>query len=189
MTPIVLIALQNLHYFLRSDNLSPRTINTNALLFSHHHSAMPSRTQSSISHRFVSYRSLPNSRPRVGLVDANEENVSEVLGYVDLFELIEAHPDLDASHEFDTGTVTPLSSVEILAPLPGRDVLYVDILSPSPNCSSDFKETITKRQFYPLKIVALARTVSLAFFRRSVQVLILTGHRYCSRRGVSQEWI
>ncbi|KAF7972484.1 hypothetical protein HWV62_17916 [Athelia sp. TMB] len=90
---------------------------------------MPSRKETSelppVQHRFVSYRPSPNSLPRPGLVDPGEKEVAELLGYPNLFALIEAHPDLAADHIFKTGPPAALSSVEILAPLPGRDVLCV----------------------------------------------------------------
>ena len=90
---------------------------------------MPSRTETNevppVQHRFVSYRLSPTALPRPGLVDADEKEVAEVLGYTDLFAIIEAHPDLATDHVFKTGPPTALSSVEILAPLPGRDVLCV----------------------------------------------------------------
>lgn len=84
---------------------------------------MPARTSPQVNHRFVSYRSSPSTPTLVGLIDDNESNVAEVLGYADLFELIAAHPNLAADYEFKTGAASQLSSVEILAPLPGRDIL------------------------------------------------------------------
>lgn len=81
------------------------------------------RTSVNVNHRFISYRTSFDDQSRVGLVDDQELNVAEVLGYNDLFELIAAHPSLAADHEFRTGQVNQLSNVEILAPLPGRDVL------------------------------------------------------------------
>ncbi|KZP22785.1 putative hydrolase [Athelia psychrophila] len=86
---------------------------------------MPSRTDTSVNHRFVSYRSSPTTQSRVGLVDNAEKEVAEVIGYSDLFQIIEAHPDLAADHVFKTGPPIPLSTVEILAPLTGRDVLCI----------------------------------------------------------------
>ncbi|KAJ7983197.1 hypothetical protein DFH06DRAFT_1172643 [Mycena polygramma] len=78
-----------------------------------------------VSHRFVRYRLAPNGIPKIGLVDIDESNVVEVLGYTDLFKLIEAHPNLSADYQFETGETSSLNGVEILAPLPGRDVLCV----------------------------------------------------------------
>ncbi|KAJ7039345.1 hypothetical protein C8F04DRAFT_1086526 [Mycena alexandri] len=78
-----------------------------------------------VSHRFVRYRRSPNDNSRIGLVDTEELNVAEVLGYADLFKLIEAHPNLAADHQFTTGDVSPLKDIEILAALPGRDVLCI----------------------------------------------------------------
>jgi len=85
---------------------------------------MHTRTSLNVNHRFITYRSSSDAQSRVGLVDDNE-NVAEVLGYTDLFELIAAHPNLTADHEFKTGQVEKLNSVEVLAPLPGRDVLCI----------------------------------------------------------------
>ena len=87
---------------------------------------MPTRTSPNVNHRFIVYRSPSDTRSRVGLVDDKELHVAEVLGYTDLFELIAAHPQLTASHKFKTGPVNKLSDVEVLAPLPGRDVLWVN---------------------------------------------------------------
>ncbi|KAJ7618490.1 hypothetical protein FB45DRAFT_168402 [Roridomyces roridus] len=78
-----------------------------------------------VHHRFVRYRSALGESAKIGLVDNAEEHVSEILGFDDLFKLIEAHPNLPADFQFATGQTKPLSSVEILAPLPGRDVLCV----------------------------------------------------------------
>ncbi|KAF7333022.1 putative hydrolase [Mycena venus] len=78
-----------------------------------------------LNHRFVRYRLLPDGIPKIGLVDNEELNVAEVLGYTDLFKLIEAHPNLAADYKFTTGDVSPLNGVEVLAPLPGRDVLCI----------------------------------------------------------------
>ncbi|KAJ7166108.1 mitochondrion protein [Mycena filopes] len=71
------------------------------------------------------YRVTPDGSPRIGLVDSEELNVAEVLGYADLFKLIEAHLNLAAEDQFTIGQVSLLKDVEILAPLPGRDVLCV----------------------------------------------------------------
>jgi hypothetical protein len=76
-----------------------------------------------VNHRFVRYRLAQDGIPKIGLVDKEELNVAEVLGYADLFKLIEAHPSLAGDYKFTTGEVSPLKSVEILAPLPGRDIL------------------------------------------------------------------
>jgi len=80
-----------------------------------------------VSHRFVRYRYrlATDATPKIGLVDVDESSITEVLDYPDLFKLIEAHPNLAADHQFTTGEATPLTSVEILAPLPGRDILCV----------------------------------------------------------------
>ncbi|CAK5262400.1 unnamed protein product [Mycena citricolor] len=80
-----------------------------------------------VSHRFLRYRILSDAthRPRIGLVDTAETTVTEVLGYLDLFRLIEAHPHLAADHKFETGDTTQMEDLEVLAPLPGRDVLCV----------------------------------------------------------------
>jgi hypothetical protein len=76
-----------------------------------------------VSHRFVRYRLGANGAPKIGLVDNEESNVTEVVGYTDLFKLIEAHPNLAANYQFAAGQSSPLRHVEILAPLPGRDIL------------------------------------------------------------------
>lgn len=99
------------------------TVLSSANLNSTNSDTMPHRTSPVVSHRFVYYRASAGAQPKVGLVDNDELNVSEVLGYSNLFQLIEAHPALAADYEFKTGQVTQLSSVEILAPLPGRDIL------------------------------------------------------------------
>ncbi|CAK5274475.1 unnamed protein product [Mycena citricolor] len=80
-----------------------------------------------VSHRFLRYRILSDAthRPRIGLVDTAETTVTEVLGYLDLFRLIEAHPHLAADHKFETGDTTQMEDLEVLAPLPGRDVLCI----------------------------------------------------------------
>ncbi|KAF7291764.1 FAA-hydrolase domain-containing protein [Mycena chlorophos] len=78
-----------------------------------------------VSHRFVRYRPTPGAGAKIGLVSDDEQLVTEVLGYTDLFALIEAHPNLSAAHKFDTGEVSELERVEILAPLPGRDILCI----------------------------------------------------------------
>ncbi|KAJ7775623.1 hypothetical protein DFH07DRAFT_799239 [Mycena maculata] len=78
-----------------------------------------------VSHRFVRYRPAPNQPPKIGLVDAEELNVTEVVGYDDLFKLIEAHPNLPPDYRFATGHISALDTVEMLAPLPGRDILCV----------------------------------------------------------------
>ncbi|KAF8169028.1 hypothetical protein K438DRAFT_1856018 [Mycena galopus ATCC 62051] len=78
-----------------------------------------------VNHRFVRYRLAQDGIPKIGLVDIEELNVAEILGYADLFKLIEAHPTLAGDYKFTTGEVSSLKSVEILAPLPGRDVLCV----------------------------------------------------------------
>ncbi|KAJ7799682.1 putative fumarylacetoacetate hydrolase [Mycena olivaceomarginata] len=72
-----------------------------------------------VNHRFVRYRLAQDGIPKIGLVDKEELNVAEVLGYADLFKLIEAHPSLAGDYKFTTGEVSPLKSVEILAPLLG----------------------------------------------------------------------
>ena len=87
---------------------------------------MHTRTSLNVNHRFITYRSSSDAQSRVGLVDDKELHVAEVLGYTDLFELIATHPDLTASHKFKTGPVNELRNVEVLAPLPGRDVLWVN---------------------------------------------------------------
>ncbi|KAJ7499928.1 mitochondrion protein [Mycena latifolia] len=83
-----------------------------------------------VNHRFVRYRLGVDGPPKIGLVDTEELNVTEVLGYSDLFKLIEAHPNLAPDYQFTTGQTTSLKAVEILAPLPGRDILS---LIPSPD--------------------------------------------------------
>ncbi|KAJ6473117.1 mitochondrion protein [Mycena sanguinolenta] len=82
-------------------------------------------TTAQVNHRFVRYRFGRDGIPKIGLVDDDELNVAEILGYADLFKVIEAHPNLAADYKFETGEVSPLKAVEILAPLPGRDVLCV----------------------------------------------------------------
>ncbi|KAJ7227917.1 mitochondrion protein [Mycena rebaudengoi] len=95
-----------------------------------------------LSHRFLRYRLHPSptpgsvdtepnrgpvdTQPKLGLVSADECTVAELKDYTSLFALIEAHPDLAADHQFAlTGTVSRIEDVEVLAPLPGRDVLCV----------------------------------------------------------------
>ncbi|KAJ7062766.1 hypothetical protein C8F01DRAFT_1023847 [Mycena amicta] len=78
-----------------------------------------------VNHRFLRYRLSPDGTAKIGLVDNDEKSVAEVLGYGDLFKLIEAHPHLSADYKFNTGDITQLEDVEILAPLPGRDVLCI----------------------------------------------------------------
>ncbi|KAK7001664.1 putative hydrolase [Favolaschia claudopus] len=82
-------------------------------------------TTTPVNHRFVRYRLSPDGEPKIGLVDAEETNATEILGYTDLFKLIEAHPNLRSDHKFTTGEVVPLKTAEILAPLPGRDILCI----------------------------------------------------------------
>jgi hypothetical protein len=90
---------------------------------SHYRFTLATMTTVQVSHRFVRYRFSPDGLPKIGLVDIDELNVVEVLGYADLFKLIEAHPNLAADYQFKTGEVSSLKAVEILAPLPGRDIL------------------------------------------------------------------
>ncbi|KAJ7165700.1 hypothetical protein C8R43DRAFT_987347 [Mycena crocata] len=78
-----------------------------------------------VSHRFVRYRVASEGAPKIGLVDNEELNVTEILDYADLFKLIEAHPNLASNHQFRTGEASAFKTVEILAPLPGRDILCV----------------------------------------------------------------
>jgi hypothetical protein len=71
-----------------------------------------------------------DTQPKLGLVSADERTVAELKDYTSLFALIEAHPDLVADHQFAlTGTVSRIEDVEVLAPLPGRDVLCVGVYS------------------------------------------------------------
>jgi hypothetical protein len=90
---------------------------------SHYRFTLTTMTTVQVSHRFVRYRFSPDAIPKIGLVDIDELNVVEVLGYADLFKLIEAHPNLAADYQFKTGEVSSLKAVEILAPFPGRDIL------------------------------------------------------------------
>ncbi|KAJ7211576.1 hypothetical protein GGX14DRAFT_623095 [Mycena pura] len=78
-----------------------------------------------VNHRFVRYRLEPGGSAKIGLVDKDELNVVEAVGYTDLFQLIAAHPHLASDHKFATGAASRLKDVEILAPLPGRDVLCI----------------------------------------------------------------
>ncbi|KAF7304190.1 FAA-hydrolase domain-containing protein [Mycena indigotica] len=78
-----------------------------------------------VRHRFVRYRAAPGGPAKIGLVDEEETRVAEILGYTNLFDLIEKHPNLCGDHKFSTWDVTELQAVEVLAPLPGRDILCI----------------------------------------------------------------
>ncbi|KAJ7663469.1 hypothetical protein B0H17DRAFT_1211646 [Mycena rosella] len=109
-----------------------------------------------VSHRFVRYRLPSNGPAKLGLVDNEELSITEILGYTDLFKLIEVHPNLAPDYQFATGQTSSLKAAEILAPLPGRDILIANIAhaaefhksgfdSSDKNEQPDFPVLFTKR--------------------------------------------
>lgn len=93
-----------------------------------------------VQHRFLRYRAYPGAHAVVGLVSEDEASVSAILNpatgvaYSELFDIIEDHPYLPVEYSFPqvSGSKRDLSQVEVLAPLPGRDIICI-----GKNCQSD----------------------------------------------------